>query len=95
MRINESTSTGYNEWSNRFYLDEIGDFHLQLIKNPTKGAAEKIFLDIDIFTKKGSQFIVFREGEPPFLLDNQSSVISSLLFFLQFFFFFSLKIKYK
>jgi len=62
----------FNEWSSSFQLDDTGDYHIRLLEKAPGAVAAARFFDIEIFLRNGSQYVVFRDGEPPFELENLS-----------------------
>jgi len=83
----QSDSSFGNQWSHRFFLDELGDYHVKLTEKKN-GKKTDLFFDMDIFLKKGRQYVVFRLGEAPFRLENHSKVSFSFFLFLFLFLFF-------
>jgi hypothetical protein len=57
-------------WSREFYFSEFGEFHARLIR----ANAEDEFVDVNIFFERGRQCIVFKKGDPPFKIKNNTKV---------------------
>lgn len=76
VRISSQDPSIFNAWSSSFQLDEVGDYHIKLTEKPSpQETVASRFFDVDIFLRRGCQYVVFRDGEPPFELENLSQQI--------------------